>query len=93
MVPAGRPEQDKVTVPVYPVVPVMVTVVFPLPPAVNVTVVGVGGVAGNARLKSGAMTADAKPVTKLATFSEPRPVARLKLLEALYPSEPAKGPV
>jgi len=93
VVPVGRPEQDKVTVPVYPVVPVRVTVVFPLPPEVNVTVVGVGGVAGKVTLKSGAMTADAKAVTKLATFAEPRPPARLKPFEAPYPSAPAKGPV
>jgi hypothetical protein len=93
VVPAGRSAQDKVTVPVYPVVPTRVTVVLALPPELNVTVVGVGGVAGKARLKSGAMTADAKAVTKLATFAEPRPPARLKLFEALYPSEPARGPV
>ena len=95
VVPAGRPEQDKVTVPVYPAVPTKATVEVAVPPEATVKAVGLSGWghAGTQRLKSGAMTADAKPVTKLATFKEPRPVARLKPVEALYPSEPAKGPV
>ena len=59
--PAGRPVQDaaeKVIVPVYPFAPVTVSVVVELPPDGTVTVVGVGGVPGKERLKSGPKTAD-----------------------------------
>ena len=59
--PAGMPVQDaaeKVIVPVYPFAPVTVSVVVELPPAGTVTVVGVGGVPGKERLKSGPKTAD-----------------------------------
>jgi hypothetical protein len=97
VVPAGRPEQDRVTVPLYAAVTPcrLIIVDGEEPPAGTVTVVGVPpwGHAPTQIMKSGLRTADAKAVTKLATFAEPRPAARLKLLEALYPSEPAKGPV
>lgn len=86
--PAGRPEQDaavKLIVPLYPLAPVMVIIRVAVPPEATVRLGGAGGAGGfgKTKLKSGPMTAAPKPVTKLATSNEPRPVAKLKVAVAV----------
>ena len=69
--PCGKPEADKVTVPVNPFIGVTVTVAPPLDPWVTVTLPG-----DTERLKSGLAEAAGQLLTRLKTFTEPMPDAK-----------------